>query len=256
MLNKLTIFLTLLLTYSMHSSAFDHTHKAFDKILNTHVKLKGKQSLIDYKAVKKDISDFNSYLKLLSSVEKKEYAAFSKDQQLAFLINAYNAFTIKLIIDNYPLKSIKDIGSFFKSTWKIKFFTLLEKKTNLDHVEHGIIGKKFNEPRIHFAVNCASIGCPSLYNQAFRATKLDAQLEQVTIHFLSNQDKNSLNKKKNKVTLSKIFKWYGEDFEKKFGSVEKFVSKYLTSNKKIQAEIADKKYPISWSDYDWKLNDI
>ncbi len=213
-LNKLTIFLTLLLTYSMHSSAFDHTHKAFNKILNTHVKLKGKQSLIDYKAVKKDISDLNSYLELLSSVEKKEYAAFSKDQQLAFLINAYNAFTIKLIIDNYPLKSIKDIGSFFKSTWKIKFFTLLKKKTNLDHVE------------------------------------------QVTIHFLSNEDKNSLNKKKNKVTLSKIFKWYGEDFEKKFGSVEKFVSKYLTSNKKIQAEIADKKYPISWSDYDWKLNDI
>ncbi|MBT4761083.1 MAG: DUF547 domain-containing protein [Bdellovibrionaceae bacterium] len=248
--------LIILLLLTNYVFAFDHSHKSFNAILQKYVKIHGKQSLFDYKSMKHNNSKLPIYLKSISAVNKKEYKKFLKKQKLAFLINAYNGFTIQLILDNYPVKSIKDIGSFFSSTWKKKFFTFLGKKSHLDNIEHGMIRKQFNEPRIHFAVNCASIGCPSLQAKAFTEHNLEELLEAGTKNFLSNKVKNRLNKKNKKLKLSKIFKWYGEDFEKKFGSIEKFVAKYMSKDIVDQKAIAQKMFEIDWTDYDWSLNKV
>jgi hypothetical protein len=251
----LTLFLFFIINIS-NVFAFDHSHEKFNLLLQAHVKFKNKQSFINYLKIKENPANLESYLKSLSSVSKKEFNKFSKDQQLAFLINAYNAFTIKIILNHYPLKSIKDIGSLFTNTWKIKFFTLLEEKSHLDNIEHNLIRKQFNEPRIHFAVNCASIGCPSLQKKAFTANNLNNLLESATKNFLSNTTKNKFKKEQKEIKLSKIFKWYGGDFKKKFGSVEKFVAKYLTSNSNDQQNIKNEKFSMTWTEYDWKLNEI
>jgi hypothetical protein len=233
----------LLLALTSSVFAFDHSHKVFTEVLQQNVSIKDKQSLVDYKGLKSSPGKLNGYLESLSSVKVNSYNSFSEDQKLAFLINAYNAFTLKLIIDNYPLESIKDIGSIFSGPWDKKFFTLLGKKKTLNNIEHGMIRKKFNEPRIHFAVNCASIGCPSLANTAFTADKLDIQLETAANNFMSNPTKNYA--KDNTLYLSKIFDWYGKDFKEIGGFVD-----YAKKKLKVSGKV---KY--SFLDYSWKLNE-
>ena len=243
---KLLILLTL---FSFNSFAFDHSHKDFNNILGEFVSVAGKQSSFDYKGLidnSKSNKLFNGYLKTLSNVSNSEFKSFSADERLAFLINSYNAFTIKIIIKNYPVKSIKDIGSLFTNTWAIEFFHFLGEKSNLDNIEHNLIRKNFNEPRIHFAVNCASIGCPSLLNESFVSSQLEAQLSRVEKNFFANKIKNSINTSKKVLHLSKIFKWYGGDFEKKYGSLKKYVSGRY--NESVS------NYSIEWNDYNWKLN--
>jgi len=250
---KEALFL-ILFFWSLSSQAFDHDHKEFNNILETYVTFQGKQSFVNYKELKKKESLLNSYLTELSGVKKKDFKKFNKNQRLSFLINAYNAFTLKIVIDHYPIKSIKDIGSLFKSTWKKRFFTLLEEKSHLDNIEHNLIRKNFNEPKIHFAVNCASIGCPTLLNEAFVAKKLEDQLEKATRSFLLNKNKNSIVKKK--LRLSKIFKWYGDDFVQKHGSLENFIALYLTTDVNLQKNIKRGEFSIEWNEYDWDLNSL
>ncbi len=237
------------------SFAFDHAHQKFDQILKTHVKIKDGQSTFNYKKLKGSDSSFSSYLKDLSKVSKSEYHQFTKDQQLAFLINAYNAFTIKLIIDHYPVKSIKDIGGFFKKPWSIKFFKLFGDDFTLDKVEHGTIRKKFKESRIHFAVNCASIGCPSIYKKAFIAEKLKEQLSEISKTFLTNPHKNKILLGSKKIYLSKIFKWYGGDFEKHNKSVKHFIAQTLNYTKDQTSHIISSDVSVTYLDYNWDLNE-
>lgn len=233
----------LLLTLTSSIFAFDHSHKIFTEILQKNVEIKDKQSLVNYKELKKSPSKLKEYLKSLTAVTKKTYESFTADQKLSFLINAYNAFTLKLIIDNYPLDSIKDIGSIFSGPWDKKFFTLLEDNRTLNNIEHGMIRKKFSEPRIHFAVNCASIGCPSLATSAFTADNLEAQLEAAANNFMSNSSKNYA--KGNTLYLSKIFDWYGDDFKNVGGFLE-----YTKKRLKV-----DGKVKHTFLDYSWKLNE-
>ncbi len=244
------LVLSLILSFS--ALAFDHGHKAFDEILQKRVIFKGNQSSVDYKGIKEeDSKKLSIYLKSLSSVSKKEYRSFSKDERLAFLINAYNAFTIDKIVKNYPVKSIKDLStSVFgvpvpgKSVWDEKFFKFLGKKRSLNDIEHGMIRKSFKEPRIHFAVNCASIGCPSLANNAFVASSLDAQLEKAALNFLNNKMKNKVKGKT--IYHSKIFTWYGGDFEV-IGGFKKYIKTKLGLSGKFDFEDLD---------YDWNLNKL
>ncbi|MCO4793517.1 MAG: DUF547 domain-containing protein [Bacteriovoracaceae bacterium] len=254
---KSIIVLFTLFSFNVWSSDnhFDHEHAKLEKILNVHLKSEGAQTLFNYKKVKEAPLELNSYLEDLSSVSKSKYQSFSKDQRLAFLINAYNAFTLKLIVDNYPVKSIKDLGGLFSSPWKKKFFKLFGEDFWLDRIEHDIIRKKFKEARIHFAVNCASLGCPSLYPHAFTAGQLETQLEESSKIFLRDQDENKIDISKKTVYLSKIFKWYGGDFEKQHKSVENFISKYFDVDESIKSQIATKKYSIKYLDYNWKLNE-
>jgi hypothetical protein len=164
------------------TAGFDHRHGAWDALLRQHVVLSpgGNASTLRYAALRAGRSALEAYLDTLSAVSAATYAAWSRPQQLAFLINAYNAFTVDLILARYPdLESIKDLGSFLQSPWKKKFFQLLGQARSLDEVEHGMIRAPgaFDDPRIHVAVVCASIGCPMLRNEAYTAERLDAQLD-------------------------------------------------------------------------------
>ena len=149
MKNILTILALLISSYAI---GFDHTHKKWDEILKARTIKKDGQVLVNYKGIKANQVKLNSYLKGLEKVSKKEFNKFSKQEQLSFWINAYNAYTVKLIVKNYPVKSIKDIGSFFSSPWSKDFITLLGQKMSLDDIEHETIRKDFKEPRIHFSI--------------------------------------------------------------------------------------------------------
>ncbi|MCB1947423.1 DUF547 domain-containing protein [Nitrosomonas sp.] len=251
-------------TYSVWADRFDHT--AWDRLLRDHVIMinQGRASQVDYAAFLQERQGLQHYLRRLSAVSEKTFASWSKPEQLAFLINAYNAFTVELILTRYPkLDSIKDLGSFLRSPWKKEFVPLLGKMRSLDDIEHGMIRKPgvYSEPRIHFAVNCASIGCPALLNQAFVGEKLEQQFEIVTKAFLEDRTRNRYNASANRLELSKIFDWYTEDFESGWGgwhSLNQFLAHYadsLTDNEQDRQMVAAGGFKIRYLDYDWKLNE-
>jgi Protein of unknown function, DUF547 len=190
---------------------------------------------------------------------------------MAFLINAYNGFTVELILQNYPTKSIKDIGGTFDDRWKRKFFKLLGQDSYLNKIEHEMLRKPgaFDEPRVHFAVNCASIGCPALRDEAFTADKIDKQLEEQTTRFLSDRSRNRYDIKSGKLEVSMIFKWFKEDWESGYKgfdgktpaikSREDYFARYaklLADAPADQQKVADGKAGISFMDYDWSINAV
>lgn len=221
------------------------SHKLWDELLHKHVDQKG---MVDYKAFKKDIDKLDAYLKILS--ENPAEKSWSMEEQLAYWINAYNAFAIKLVVDNYPTKSIKDLGPKVKiplisDVWHYKFFKIGGKDFSLDEIEHGTIRKQFNEPRIHFAVNCASISCPPLLGEAFFPATLDAQLTKQAKRFINDGERNKISKDAAK--LSSIFNWFKGDFTKN-GNLIDFLNKYSITEINSSAK-------ISYLDYDWNLNE-
>ena len=248
-MKTITTLFFFIFTSHVYATEVDSLQKLYDQF----TKVEGQQTLVNYRGIKESPKLLDIYLNSVAKVKKEDYTKWSDRRKLAFLINTYNAYTIKLIINHYPLKSIRDIGNFFKGPWKQKDFLLFGKKVHLDHIEHELIRKNFNEPRIHFAVVCASIGCPSLSTIAFTENNLEELLEKAAQNFLSNKDKNEL--KNNTLYLSKIFKWYGDDFDKNYQSYRHYVSKYLTSNKELQGLINNGKIDIEWNSYDWNLNE-
>lgn len=243
------------------ASAFDHDHSVFDSLLKKHVKVlrNGLESKVDYLAFKQENSALKQYLTSLSAVSQKEFDSWTKEQRLSFLINAYNGFTIELILKNYPVKSIKKIGSMLQSPWKIEFISLLGETVSLDDIEHGLVRKKgvYDEPRIHFALVCASIGCPALHNNAFTGDRLETMLEKGLVSFLSDNTRNRYHHGEKRFEVSKIFKWYGGDFKERYGSVNQLLNrygKYLVSSEK-ELRFAKKADDIEFLDYDWNLND-
>jgi len=249
----ITALLSLVFSFSL--KAFDHSHSSFDTLLRESVLFKGSKSYVKYSTVKKNPALLNSYIKKIQSVSVKEYESWSKNQKMAFLINAYNALTIKLILTKYPhVKSIKDLGGFFSSPWKKEFFTLFGKKRHLDYIEHELLRKKFKDARIHFAIVCASKSCPALMNYAYLPEKLDNQLEKSAELFIRDMERNRYNRDKNSLELSSIFKWFSEDFERERGSVSAFVAPYITEDKTVRKKIASGDVDISYLDYDWSLN--
>ncbi len=259
---KTLLIISILLILPFRVFAFDHNHKAFTDVLQKHVHMvnNGLESKVDYAALKKDPSSLNSYLQTLTDVKKETFSKWPKEKRLAFLINAYNAFTIDLIVRNYPVKSIRKIGSFGSSPWKIKFVNLLGKTISLDDIEHGMVREKgiYDEPRIHFALVCASIGCPALQNKAFAHDRLEAMLEVGLVTFLSDRSRNRFNQKKNRFEVSKIFKWYGGDFNQKYKSVTGLLNKYsktLVADKK-ELKKAGKATKINYLNYNWDLNKL
>ena len=246
--------------------ALDQNYTAFDALLKKHVawNAAGVASTVNYKGFLADRAELKKVLDEFSALSKADYANLKRDEKLAFLINTYNAYTIELILTKYPdLKSIKDLGSFVQSPWKKQFFKLLGEDRGLDNVEHDMIRAAgvFDEPRIHFAVVCASIGCPALRPEAVTAAKLEAQLEDGVRRFLKDKSRNRYNKQSGKLEVSKIFDWYKGDFEKGhkgFTSREVFFGKYadlLTDDAAALQQIKDGKVSISHLDYDWNLND-
>ncbi|MCR2745701.1 DUF547 domain-containing protein [Limnobacter parvus] len=259
-----SLLLMLALTLSNHSMAasFDHEYASWNNLLAKHVTwLPGnKQTVVNYAGFQKDRGTLKQVLNEWSAVSKTEFDAFNRSQQMAFLINAYNGFTVELILTKYPnIKSIKEIGSLFSSPWKQEFFTLLGQKRHLDWIEHEQLRPNYKEPRIHAAVNCASIGCPALRNEAFTATKLNVQLDDGMRRFLSDSSRNRV--KNGELQVSPIFKWFAEDFEKGhqgFKEVKDVFAKWakdMSSSPEIVDKLASKSLHIAYTDYDWSLND-
>ena len=214
---------------------FIATHELWDNLLRKHVLDNGK---VDYIGFKKNRIDLYNYFKVLNvSLPNKPH---TRAYKLAYWINAYNAMTIDLILRHYPIKSIKDI----EEPWKQRHWKLGEKWYNLNDIEHEIL-RKMNEPRIHFAIVCASISCPKLQNQAYNASTLEEQLTNDTKAFLNDTTKNNLSQ--NNLKLSKIFKWFAKDF-KQDGSIVEFLNTYS------EIVISDKAKK-SFIDYNWDLNE-
>lgn len=220
---------------------FDHSYKSYGAVLSENVT----NGSVNYRNIKNNISKLDRFLSETSDVNKSAYRGWTEDEKLAFLINLYNAQTLKLITDNYPIKSIKDI----EKPWDIDIVNLFGSKISLNHLEHEIIRKEFDEPRIHFALVCAAKGCPILLNKPYLSSRLKEQLETSTANFLKDSNKNYIDKESKTLNLSPIFDWFKKDFAKKLGSVAKFLKPYFP-------EVADiENYQIKYTKYDWSLND-
>ena len=264
---SLSIIVAAILLATTHAAlAFDQNHAAWDALLKRHVVVaqNGGSSGVDYAGFAPDQRALNAYVDGLSSVTQAEYRGWTREQQLAFLINAYNAYTVKLVLTRYPdLKSIKDLGSFLQSPWKIEFFRLLGAARSLDEVEHGLIRAPgvFDDPRIHFALNCASIGCPMLRDEAYVAERLDARLEDGVRRFLGDRSRNRYDPASGKLEVSRIFDWYKADFEKGSRgarSVAQFLARYaeiLADDAAARAIVRQGQAQLRYLDYDWTLND-
>lgn len=241
-------FLLILVPCSLlYAQGKSPSHSLFNKLLVKNVTNNGH---VNYKGFAKDSLEFNQYLKTLSTNPPNE-KTWTREEQMAYWINAYNAFTIKLITRFYPLKSIKDIGSsiqipFVNTPWDMKFITIGKEKMDLNNIEHGILRKKFDDPRIHMVLVCASKSCPVLLNEAYDPRRLVEQLRKQTKTFLEDPSRNKI--AKDQAQLSMIFKWYAMDFNNQGGSVRDFINLYST--KKINSETK-----ISYLDYDWNLNE-
>ena len=245
-------------TASKTTQGFDHTYGSWTEILTSFVVMKGPASQVKYQELKKTDKILTTFLASLSAVSKSEFDSWSEKQRLAFLINAYNAFTIRHILNNYPVTSIRKIGGFFTNPWKVKFFKLFGKERHLDWIEHETIRKQFAEPRIHFALNCASVGCPSLRQEAYIAEKLEEQLEEQTKIFLRDTTRNRIGPDKKKIFVSKIFDttpWFAQDFVKKSGSVGAFVAPYMTDDPQLRKQIKSGALEVEFLKYDWSLNE-
>ncbi|PLX91221.1 MAG: DUF547 domain-containing protein [Desulfuromonas sp.] len=245
--------------------AFDHQHRLWTEQLQQHVVLvrDGLTSQVDYASWKQDRSGLETYLGQLQAVTVAEYRQWTRPQQLAFLINAYNAFTVALVLNHYPgIDSIKQIGSWFSSPWRQKFFVLLGESRSLDDVEHRLIRgpQGFDEPRIHFALVCASVSCPPLLHESYRGEVLDLQLEQAVTRFLSDPQRNRYNQAARRLDVSSLFKWYGGDFIGFRGNVNvaDFFRPYaalLAAHESGRQAIRSARLPVTYLPYDWRLND-
>jgi len=218
------------------------SHAIWDSLLHKHLNSDG---MVNYRGFQQDMDQLEAYLKLLS--EHPPAKDWPEAAQLAYWINAYNAFTVKVIADNYPLKSIRELHTLpgIATIWHKEFFQIGGKPMSLNYIEHEILRKQFDEPRIHFAINCASKSCPVLRNEAYTADKLEAQLTDQARRFLSSPFHNKISPEK--VELSKIFSWFRKDFTR-HGSLIEFLNQYAPV--KIQEDAK-----ISYIDYDWSLNE-
>ena len=247
------------------AARFDPSYTAWDALLKKHVKWlpDNRQSRVHYAGMAADRAALDAVLASWSSVPLATFNSWGRAEQMAFLINAYNGFTIALILTQHPqLKSIKDLGSVLQSAWKKKFFTLLGEERHLDWIEHEQLRPRYQDWRVHAAMVCASIGCPALRPEAYSAARLSAQLDDGFNRFMADRTRNRF--ADGKLHVSAIFKWFKQDFE--LASAANGASKQLSDvlakyadlladapadREKIRAKAVD----VVYLDYDWSLND-
>ena len=258
---SLILVLILLFGSNQMLNAFDHT--TWDKLLRENITVinGGQVTQVDYDGFLDQRSELQEYLMNLSEIQKVDFDGWGEGKRLAFLINAYNAWTIELVLTRYPnLRSIRQIGLLPISAWRKDIVELFDTKYSLDEVEHGMIRAEgiYNEPRIHFAVNCAAIGCPALRPEAFVGEKLEEQLEESTKLFLADKTRNYSDGAK--LYISSVFDWYGEDFEKGWqgiNSVAQFLYLYaeeLRLDEEMKEKLFTNQLELHYLKYDWNLN--
>ncbi|MEK9588326.1 MAG: DUF547 domain-containing protein [Gammaproteobacteria bacterium] len=264
---KAVLLSTTLLLFAMSPALgdqFDHTHQGFNRFLSHVVVVSsdGTSNRVDYSVASEEKALLDDYLSVLASVSKEEFLRFGKANQKAFLINAYNAAMIQKILQRYPdINSVWDFGRIFNHPFKDRFVELFGERMSLDDIEHGRLrgDPALFDPRVHFAVNCASKGCPPLRPAAFNGSSLDAALDEQASIFLSDRTKNGMNPTTNRLVLSPIFDWYTEDFGVPGRQGElAYLSRYADSlgldDDAVRA-LNEGSIKIEWSDYDWALND-
>lgn len=238
------------------SSAFDHTYSEWGHLPGKYVQ----NGLVDYEGLQKAPGDLAAVLKSFQTATQGEYEKWTRNQKIAFWLNIYNYSAVKLVVEHYPMKkrlgwkalaypdnSIQQIPG----VWKRKAIEVLARELSLHEIEHGILRKEFREPRIHFALVCASLGCPVLRKEPYQGEKLDAQLDDQVRNFLLDSRKARFEDATDTLYLSPIFKWFRRDFEKA-GGIASFVKNYWPEEvaNKISSETQ-----IEWLDYDWHLNE-
>lgn len=251
-----------------HADGFDHTHHQFTQLLSQVVT----DNKVNYRALRADPSRLDAYLQALAAPSRAEFERWSREQQIAYWINAYNASVLKAIVNAYPIKRKGFKGLVFPSNsiwqipgvWKKLTQPLVGGEAHsLDQIEHDILRPQYNEPRIHFAVVCASIGCPPLRSEAFAAKRLDEQLRDQAKQFLSDRTHGAVIDEK-QLRVSRIFKWFGEDFtqyapqhcksgRRKPAGVVAFVAQFVGN--KVLEDYCDGRVRLKYLDYDWHLND-
>ncbi len=252
---RLFFGLVISLLWSPFSMAFDQQHSNWAETLKVY---RNDMGLVAYQKLQEDIKKdpklpFTAYLSELQSVPAAEFRSWLPSQRKAFLINAYNALTVKLITDHYPVPSIKKIGGFLAKPWGVKFFKLLDGQIEkLDPIEHDYLRPEFKDLRIHAAVNCASISCPSLRGEPYLAEKLDSQLEEQMHLWLNDPSRNVFEGETGNLKISRIFDWYERDFDNWGGGVREVLRRYGPPS---ALKAIEKKGKISYLDYDWNLNE-
>jgi hypothetical protein len=234
-------------------TGLDREHAAWTHLLRRYVS----RGLVDYAALKRDgRPSLDAYLHSLESVERSELEAWPRGDQIAFWINAYNAYTVKLVLDHYPLRSIRSIGFLPGSAFKRKFIPLdrvAGGELSLDDIEHRILRPRFRDPRIHFAIVCASRSCPILRDEAYRGRDLDAQLDDAARSFLSDPARNRYDPASRTLHLSSIFKWFRGDFEAAAGTLSAFVARH--ADESTAEALRHGGVRLEFLDYDWSLNE-
>lgn len=243
----ITVVFTVFTTYIAASEHIDPLLK-YDKVLSRYVTDDG---LVNYKGIKDD-NDFPEIVKYFNETDPDTLQ--TDNDRLAFWINAYNVFVISGVIEAYPVESVLKIGTIPHSFFRLKRFKTRHGKITLTTLENKKIRESFSDPRIHFAINCASAGCPKLISKAYMGEILDQQLEERTVAFINNKNKNYLDREKRILYLSRIFKWYEGDFTKEHASLENYITKYL--NKDNADFLTENSVKIEFLEYDWNLNDI
>jgi hypothetical protein len=222
-------------------------HSIYGQILERYVK----DSMVDYQGLKKDEERLDQYLNLLNETDPEK---LSRDEQFALYANAYNAYTLRLILDHYPVDSIKKIRKWWKGPWDIAFCRIGGKTLSLDDIEHGILRPRFKDPRVHAAVNCASKSCPPLWPRPFEGDRLDEQLNKAMGAFINDPGRNRL--EGNTLYISKIFKWYKDDFGGNEQGILDYFLRYAEGD--LREGLLDRKgeIEIDYLDYDWSLNEV
>ena len=226
----------------VNSTALPIEHTSFSALLREHVDASG---CVNYQGLQNDSTRLNTYLSLLETHHPN--ASWTENQRKAYWINAYNAFTLRLIIRNYPVNSIKDLGGrIYKvnTPWDIRFISIEGAAYDLNNIEHDILREEFNDPRIHFAINCASQSCPVLFNEAFSPDRLDAQLDSAAVRFINDPQRNRISEEK--AEISRIFLWFKGDFTQT-GSLRAYLSQFSRTPLTADTE-------LDHLDYDWSLN--
>ncbi|MDY7013471.1 MAG: DUF547 domain-containing protein, partial [Cyanobacteriota bacterium] len=233
------------------------SYEDYATVLSTYVDDQGK---VDYAQLKENRTVLDRFNQSLGRVTQEAYESWTEQEKIAFLVNAYNSLTLQAIIENYPTESIRNIPG----VWKFLKFQVLGKPMTLDEIEHQVLRKEFNEPRIHMALVCAAMSCPRLLQEPYLGETLDSQLDKNTRVFLDDERNFKIEPEEGKVSVSSIFDWFGQDFEPTYGTEDKFtsfgskeravlnfVSNYLEEEQVAKIEQAEN---FGYLDYDWSLN--
>lgn len=246
-MKRQTFFLILILSAGgvCRAADFDSAQARLNATLSARV-LEGR---VDYAGLKKDSSDLDAWLDAAAKADVADFKGRPRDQRLAFLINLYNAATLRLVLDHYPIASVRKIGPAWdpNRAWKLPIVRVFGRTLTLNAVEHEMIRPLYEEPRVHFALVCAAKGCPPLRSEAYVGTRLDAQLDDQARVFLSQKAKNDASRAGETAYLSPIFKWYIKDFGGSKRSVLNFVKKWLP---------VEDSWTVDWTEYDWSLNEV